>query len=262
MAPGILLDRPCHSRGYRLYYRAMLRSRAMLTVAAARTVDFLFPERCIACGRFGKPLCAPCLARLQDLRLQHGCARCAAPIVDETSCSRCGGWDAIDLALPAFEYEGCARQMVHALKYGRQRSLIPVMARELSHPGGLPRFDAAFAVPLHPSRFRSRGFNQAERLLRELALPRQPGRLRRIRNTRSQVGLNPGDRRANVAGAFEYSGPSLSGCHAAIVDDVVTTGATANECARMLRAAGAAHVTVVSFARASKRTHDREPIDD
>lgn len=152
--------------------------------------------------------------------------------------------------------------MVHALKYGRQRSLIPIMARELTRPVELPGFDAAFPVPLHPARFRSRGFNQAERLLRELAWPRQGGRLRRVRNTRSQVGLNPGERRANVAGAFEYAGPSLEGRHATIVDDVITTGATVNECARVLRAAGAARVTVVSFARVSHRPLAGTPIVD
>jgi ComF family protein len=227
-------------------------------------VEFLYPQRCIACGRFGAPLCTACEAGLQELAVVSGCPRCASPpAAGEANCRLCLAWDAIDAAFPAFVYEGTARKLVHALKYARQRSVVPHMAARMAGPAQLPAIDAAFAVPLHPARFRRRGFNQARHLLQALAWPEPEGRLRRIRNTRSQVGLNPGDRRANVAEAFAYAGPPLNGLSVAVIDDVITTGATVNECARILRVNGAASVSVVSFARAKHTPRPPEaPIED
>lgn len=111
-------------------------------------------------------------------------------------------------------------------------------------------------VPLHPRRRRRRGYNQSELLARELArrLPTierttAPGRLRRVRDTPSQVGLDRFQRRANVAGAFRWEGPSLAGRPVLLVDDVATTGATLQACAAALEAGGAGLVTAVTVAR-------------
>jgi ComF family protein len=124
-------------------------------------------------------------------------------------------------------------------------------------------FDVVLPVPLHRSRQRRRGFNQAEELLRYLDWPRAEGTLRRVRKTSSQVGRGVGDRRRNVSGAFEYDGPRLDGVRVALLDDVVTTGATAIECARVLHDAGARSIVAFAFARAGGTAHgDDRPIFD
>lgn len=162
----------------------------------------------------------------------------------------------------AFEMDGTARRLVHALKYQYVRSLAPLMAAHLTSLAIDLQVGAAFAVPLHPSRQRERGFNQAELLLRESGLPQAPGKLRRSRRTDRQVGMHLGERRSNVSGAFAYDGPRVDGLSVAIVDDVVTTGATVNECALVLREQGATSVYAVAFARASYRPETVERIDD
>ena len=103
----------------------------------------------------------------------------------------------------------------------------------------------------HRSRLRERGFNQSELLMRAAGWMEPVGCLLRTKKTNRQVGMHEGERRANVAGAFVYRGPALNGLSVAIVDDVVTTGATVQECATVLKEAGAREVWAVAFARAS-----------
>lgn len=156
---------------------------------------------------------------------------------------------------------GTARSLVHALKYRHYRVVAPTMAAFMSPlPEGLA-VDRFFAVPLHRSRVKERGFNQSELLLRAALLPASDG-LARVRKTDRQVGQRLGERRANVSGAFAYSGPRLDGLTVALVDDVVTTGATVVECARVLKDAGARAVWAVAFARASYRPETEDAIDD
>ena len=147
--------------------------------------------------------------------------------------------------------DGPARAAVHALKYSGVRAVVPVMAAPMRDLWDAHLFDVAIAIPLHARRKRERGFNQAELLLRELGWPRAPGTLTRHRRTRTQVGLRPRERRTNVNGAFSFTGSSLDGLAVVLVDDVVTTGATAEECATVLRDHGAGSVYVVAYARAS-----------
>jgi ComF family protein len=152
---------------------------------------------------------------------------------------------------------GAARRVVHGLKFEGVRGLAAMMAQEMEPMMSATPCDVAFAVPLHRSRARSRGFNQAELLLRELGCAQAEGTLRRVRKTSTQVGLREGERRANVAGAFAYEGPRLDGAAVVLVDDVVTTGATADECARVLRDHGARRVTAIAFARANYERGER-----
>lgn len=115
-----------------------------------------------------------------------------------------------------------------------------------------PPFDAVAPVPLDPRRRRDRGYNQAEDLARALAEHWRLALaldLRRTRTTRPQVGLDRAARRANVAGAFEWTGDSLGGVKVLLIDDVMTTGATAEACAVALKEAGASYVGVVTVAR-------------
>lgn len=217
-----------------------------------RALDVVYPPRCVACGVFGRFLCERCEAKLE---VAHGaagrCANCCARWTDSLNCPRCVYWDALERGFAAVEMTGPARRLVHELKYRGVRELAPLMAAHMRALAEDISFDIALPIPLHRARTRSRGFNQAEALLNELGWPRGEGRLLRSRKTRTQVGLHLRERRSNVAGAFRYEGPDLDGRTAVLVDDVITTGATANECATVLRDHGAGRVYVVAFARAS-----------
>lgn len=147
--------------------------------------------------------------------------------------------------------EGVARQLVHAIKYRGVRDLAPLMASRMQPLRERHSFDVAVAVPLHRSRERHRGFNQAAEMLRAVDWPPIEGRLVRVRRTDTQVGMKPGERRANISNAFAWRGPPLAGLSVAVVDDVITTGATANECARVLKENGARRVVALAFARAN-----------
>jgi len=228
-------------------------------------LDLLYPARCVSCWAFGDDLCPSCDGRLDPATGDGRCPNCAARWDGELNCPRCYGWDALDGALAAFDMDGPARRVVHGLKYRGIRSLAPLMAVRMEPLRPRAAADAVFAAPLHRSRKRRRGFNQSELVLDHLCpeWPRGPGELRRIRRTGRQVGLGQRDRWGNMAGAFVYEGPSLAGMAVAVLDDVVTTGATANECARVLKDAGARRVVAVAFARASYETAGpRDPIYD
>jgi ComF family protein len=139
------------------------------------------------------------------------------------------------------------------LKYGHVRAVANAMAGELNTIVETLAPGTVFAVPLHPSRVRRRGYNQAEELAKAAGLPLHGG-LRRVVKTNSQVGLGLARRRANVRGAFAYTGPELDGLRVVLIDDVITTGSTANECARVLRDFGAREVWIVAFSRANPHT--------
>jgi ComF family protein len=161
-----------------------------------------------------------------------------------------------------FAMEGAARKLIHALKYRHYRAVAPTMAALMADLPEGRGIDVFFAVPLHASRTKERGFNQSDLLLKHTGWRPVGGGLRRTRRTDQQVGKRLGERRSNIAGAFEYTGPRLDGQTVAVVDDVVTTGATAVECARVLRDAGAKAVWAFAFARASYHPDSPEPIDD
>jgi len=158
----------------------------------------------------------------------------------------------------ACDYQGELRAIVHAFKYDRRRSLARPLGRLLRDAGGpvLADADAVVPVPLHPWKRVQRGFNQSADLARALDLPIRFV-LRRRRATRTQAGLSPGQRRRNVAGAFALaawpwcSAPAdVAGRTLVLVDDVMTTGATLDACARVLKRAGAREVRVLTLARA------------
>jgi ComF family protein len=162
---------------------------------------------------------------------------------------------AFDYARAAGVYAGSLREALHAFKFGGKRTLArPLADLVLEQWGALlgPHVDALVAVPLTRDRERERGFNQSALLAAHLGaasgLPVKPRWLSRCRPTRPQTELTAGERRRNVEHAF-VSSPRVGGAHVVLVDDILTTGATAAECARTLRAAGARVVGVLAVAR-------------
>lgn len=224
-------------------------------------VSLLFPPTCILCGAPGvadRDLCAGCAADLP--RNLNACARCALPFggpaPSGTLCGRCQKrLPPFERCLAAFRYEGAVPSLVAGAKYAgrlnQARLLGQCLAGAVSETDG-PLPQALVPVPLHPSRLRERGYNQALEIARsagrELALPLDPGCCARVLATPPQAGLDERARRRNIRGAFSVRGQDLWS-HVAVVDDVVTTGSTVAELSLALRRAGVSRVDVWAVAR-------------
>lgn len=219
-------------------------------------IGLLFPARCALCSASGTMLCDPCIAALPATEGRR-CQRCWTPSADHTLCEYCSSDPDITYASirAPFVLEEGARTLVHKLKYAGVSSLgepMGVLIAEKIEISG----DLVVPIPLHRGRRRSRGYNQAELLSREIALsiglPFDAAAARRIRATKPLAGnMNREERRAMVAGAFSAVRERVEGRRILLVDDVVTTGATLDSCSRALLDAGAASVRCVTFARAS-----------
>ena len=223
-----------------------------------RAVDLVFPPRCAGCGGFGGFLCDACLDRTAEA-LPPRCDVCWMPAErpgTAAACSRCrAGQPAFRAARSAFVYEGAAREAVHALKYDGVSSLARPMAHLMFERlvDWKPPVDALAPVPLAGRRRRTRGYNQSELLARELArltgLRLERRALVRQRAGAPQVGQPDEEaRRRNVSGAFAPGPVSVKGS-VLLIDDVLTTGATLDACARVLLGGGAEAVFALTFAR-------------
>ncbi len=221
----------------------------------------LLPGRCVLCATATarrQDLCTACAAELPwNTRC---CRRCALPLTaSEPACGRClRAPPEFDVAHCAFRYEWPLDGLVTRLKFAADLAAGRVLAELLTQSligasGALTPADLIIPVPLHRLRLRERGFNQAQELAslvaRRMRIPLDVEGLRRERATAQQSGLSALRRRRNVRDAFSVQA-SVSGCHVAVVDDVVTTAATARECARALKRAGAASVQIWAAARA------------
>ena len=180
--------------------------------------------------------------------------------LDETGrCALCRlGLQGFDAVYSYGSYEGTLRQLIHLFKYSGVRPLARPFGHFLTH--ALPRetsFDVIVPMPLYWFKQWQRGFNQADLLAREIGKKwGVPVRslIRRQKATLPQAGLTNAKRRANMQGAFRaIRGRPLAGMRVLLVDDVVTTGATASACARVLKRAGAAHVALLALARTDRR---------
>ncbi len=236
-----------------------------------RWLDRLLPAVCLVCGDpmsgdAGR-VCGVCWSRARRQRAPR-CGRCGISLRDigidssTSSCTECRDWlPYLRQARAPFVMGGTAAAAVHALKFGGWTALAAEMGERMA---GV-RFDpvveselvAVIPVPLSAARLRERGYNQAELLAQAVAahlrLPVLAGVLLRGRHTRRQARLSPRERQANVAGVFRVTptgGDPLRNAHVLLVDDVLTTAATAQDCVRALCGAGARAVSVLTFARA------------
>jgi ComF family protein len=219
---------------------------------------WLLPWRCLLCGDAGSEgldLCGACAAELP--RNASCCARCALPLPSPAAlCGACQRkpppWDA---AWSPFRYGWPLDRLEARYKFGRDLAAGRTLAelwRRLPPPAARPAL--ILPVPLHRARLRQRGFNQALELARplgrSLGVPVRHGLLLRARATAAQSELDAAARRRNVRGAFAVHAGAALPSHVAVLDDVMTTGATLAECVRALKRAGAQRVDVWALARA------------
>jgi len=251
----------------------------------AQLLDLLFPPRCQVCRSFSdEPLCETCRGELLLIGERH-CPCCGGPLRDAPPdalpgalCADCrdGRW--ISGARSVGLHAGALRDAMIAYKFDRRtrlaetfaEMLIELFRREVSgeRPGlPLERCCALIPVPLHPKRRAWRGFDQAKMLCdciaRPIGLPVWADALERTRDTRPQTQLAGASRRENVSGAFEARRPwRLTRASLILVDDVMTTGATLDECARALKRAGAASVYALTVSRAAPGWHPASMMTD
>jgi ComF family protein len=232
--------------------------------AARLALDIALPTLCVACREpvDGEGVCPECWTKLSFIAPPY-CPRLGIPFVydpgpDMLSMEAIANPPAYARARAAVRYDDVARTLVHALKYQDRTDLAPAMGRWMARAGHelLDGADVLVPVPLHWRRAWSRRYNQSGALA--LIIERQTGvkvasdALRRIRPTQQQVGLSKPQRASNVQGAFKVStlGQSqIAGRRVVLIDDVLTSGATVDACARALLRAKAVQVDVLVFAR-------------
>ena len=265
----------------------MRRTHSALRSVLDDLVTTAFPADCRVCERpltrFGRiPVCDACRGSIAP-QAAALCARCGEALDVDLESVRLAAPEGLECFTcravpPMFEravayaaYEDELRELVHLLKYERMGGLADLLGGYLAETiltlcEHAARELIVVAVPLFPSKERRRGYNQSVLLadaaishLRALApdwtLRRVDGVLMRRRDTRSQFELNPRSRRRNLEGAFAADASQITpGCEVLLIDDIYTTGATARECSRVLRRAGAGKVWVATLARAQKPT--------
>jgi ComF family protein len=217
-------------------------------------LDLVYPPRCAACGEAGRePFCAACAGAVDPV--PPGCARCGQPGPDAL-CGAClASPPAFDAVRAGGLLGGPLADAIHALKYRNRPAVARSLGAWLAARAALPAGAALVSIPLARGRRIERGYDQAALLADALARAagargqRLRAALRRVRETPPQVGRTREERARNVAGAFE-AGPAVAGRDVVLVDDVVTTGATADAAATALRRAGARSIVVVALARA------------
>ena len=253
------------SRSFASHLRGALDAcRGAWKHTARLALDIALPTLCVACREpvDGEGVCAACWAKLSFIAPPF-CPKLGIPFVYDPgpgllSMEAIADPPAYQRARAAVRYDDVARTLVHALKYQDRTDLAPAMGRWMARAGQelLAEADVLVPVPLHWRRGWSRRYNQSGALAR--SIERQTGvkvaseALRRVRPTLQQIGLSRAQRASNVQGAFKVAvdrSADIAGRRVVLIDDVLTSGATSDACARALLRAKAAQVDLLVFAR-------------
>ena len=220
-------------------------------------LDFLFPKRCVSCGAFGKYICPGCFKKVEYIE-KPLCPICQRQAVGGKTHPGCQKPYSLDGLVVGARYKGAIKAAIQSVKYkwayDIEKILVDLLAEQI-WKFDLPQNTTLIPVPLHKTRQKWRGFNQAEILSKNISKKfNHPYRkfLSRIKNTRTQVGLNRAERKENVKGAFAISKNVLKsqifGRDFILVDDVFTSGATMQEAAKILKRSGAKTVWAMAVA--------------
>jgi len=228
----------------------------MFRQVVSTATDLLFPARCAHCNRDGLLLCDPCLMDATRLTSDGSCRMCALPIHGTTLCGRCSSDPPpVSSLVAAFAFDGAIRSAVHSLKYEGLRAISPILGEEMASRWGDRRKtpDVIVPIPLHRSRLRSRGYNQAELLAGPVAtrleVPLTTGLLRRVVDSPSQAGARDEAERAKRVRGIFAADAGVRDQHVLLIDDVATTGSTINSAASAMLDAGAWGVSALVLAR-------------
>ncbi|WP_082609898.1 ComF family protein [Bosea sp. Root381] len=237
----------------------------LLRLGLRGAISIVYPPSCVACQAAtgeAQALCPTCWGDIGFIERPY-CERLGIPFALDlgdglVSPKAIADPPVFARARAVCRFDGTARELVHRLKYGDRTDLAVTLGRMMAQAGRelLPDAELIVPVPLHRMRLWSRRFNQAAALAqilhRQAGIPHAPLALARVKRTRQQVGLTRAQRADNLQGAFRVepaAKPQIEGRRILLVDDVLTTGATANAAARALLRAGAKAVDVLTFAR-------------
>ncbi len=231
-------------------------------------LDLVFPKRCVQCKKMGDYLCSNCFAFL-SFDVKNLCLVCQRPSIDGLTHPGCRGKYNIDGCFSAVPYNKTIKKLIYNFKYKPYLSSLNKFLGDLLHESLLQneslnrvlKSSTAWIfvpIPLHPSKFRKRGYNHSEILAKELGKKfniEVLNLLERVKDTKSQYGLKLPDRKKNIQGAFEINSSfiihhlSFKNTSVFLVDDIVTTGSTLLEASNTLKRNGAKRVYGVTLAR-------------